>query len=84
MTDNDLDRLTELQREIRKEAYSSDRRDDLLWVMVEKLGQEVVLLRAELEKKRSLIDSSHPGHAGADESNGNGRSKEAIARAPHP
>ncbi len=51
MTENDLHRLAELQKEIRKEAYSSDPRDDLLWVMVEKLGQEVLLLRAELEKR---------------------------------
>jgi hypothetical protein len=60
MTENDLDRIAELQKEIRKEAYSSDRRDDLLWVMVEKLGQEVLLLRAELEKRHQKYRSARP------------------------
>jgi hypothetical protein len=60
MTENDLDRITELQKEIRKEAYSSDRRDDLLWIMVEKLGEEVLLLRAELEKRYPKYRTARP------------------------
>ncbi len=60
MTEIDLHRLAELQKEIKKEAYSSDRRDDLLWILVEKLGQEVVLLRAELEKRHPKYRSGRP------------------------
>jgi hypothetical protein len=60
MTESDLARLTELQKEIQKEAYSTDRREDLLWIMVEKLGQEVLRLRTELEKRHPEYRRSEP------------------------
>ena len=55
MTDDHLNRLTRLHRDIRREVFSPDRHDDLLWILVEKLGREMVLLRAEIEGKQLRI-----------------------------
>jgi hypothetical protein len=62
MTDDDLYRLTKLHDDIRKEVFSSDRQDDLLWLLMEKLGQEVVLLRAAIEGKDLRIRSRSLEH----------------------
>jgi len=51
MSAEELDRVTKLHMEIRKVALSTDRKEETLWEFVEKLAQEVMILKAEAEAR---------------------------------
>jgi hypothetical protein len=49
MPSDDLERLNQLHLEIRREMCSIDRLDSRLWDFVERLTQEILILRAQIE-----------------------------------
>lgn len=51
MSAEELDRVTALHMQIRKAARSSDRKDEALWELLEKLAQEVMILKAQVESE---------------------------------
>jgi hypothetical protein len=49
MASEDLYRTNLLHLEIKKEAHSLDRRNENLWDFIERLAQELLILRAQVE-----------------------------------
>jgi hypothetical protein len=51
MSAEELDRVTKLHMEIRKAAHSTDHDVETLWKFIEKLAQELMIVKAEVEAR---------------------------------
>lgn len=51
MSAEELDRVTQLHMEIRKAALSTEHDYKMLWKFIEKLAQELMIVKAEVEAR---------------------------------